>query len=86
MLCTLPVVAQNDNTDVIRLQVEGHTLNAGVEFNHLSCLDLSQTEHTGNTVTDRNDGTELFQVILHKIELDSPVIANWKVARRPVRG
>ena len=68
MLCTLPVVAQNDNTDVIRLQVEGHTLNAGVEFNHLSCLDLGQAEHTGDTIANGNDGAELFQVVLQESE------------------
>ena len=61
----LPVVTQDDNTNVVRLQVEGHTLDTGVEFNHLTCLDLGKTEHTSDTIADGNDGTEFLEVVLN---------------------
>lgn len=65
----LPVVTQDDNTNVVCLQVKSHTLDSGVKLNHLSCLNLGQAEHTCNTVTNRDDRTEFFQVILQgKIE------------------
>ena len=60
----LPVITQDDNTDVVRLQVEGHSANATVELDHLSSLDLCQTEYTGNTITNGDDSTKLLQVIL----------------------
>ena len=43
------VVTEDDNTDVVGLQVEGHTLKAGAEFHHLLGLDVLQAIHTGNT-------------------------------------
>ena len=64
----LPVVSENHNTNVVSLQVEGHTLDAGVELHHLTGLNFGETEHTGNTVTDGDDSSELLQVVLN---------ANW---------
>ena len=43
------VVTEDDNTDVVGLQVEGHALKAGAEFHHLLGLDVLQAIHTGNT-------------------------------------
>jgi len=63
----LSIVTQDDNTDVVSLEVKGHTLDAGLELNHLSSLHLSETEHTGNTITNGDDRSELLEVILHKI-------------------
>ena len=60
----LPVVAEDDNTNVISFQVEGHTLDAGVELDHLTSLDLGKTEDSCDTITDRNNGTELLEVVL----------------------
>lgn len=64
----LPIVTQDDNTDVVSLEVEGHALNAGLELNHLSGLDLGESEDTGDTITDGDDGSELLEVILRTIE------------------
>jgi hypothetical protein len=36
------IVTENDNTDVVRLQIESHTLQAGAELNHL--LGLKKDE------------------------------------------
>ena len=62
----LPIVTQDDNTDVVSLEVKSHTLNSRLELNHLSGLNLGKTKHSGNTITNGDDGTELLQVILHK--------------------
>ena len=56
----LPIVTKDDNTNVISFQVEGHTLDAGVELDHLTSLDLGQTEDSGDTITDGDDRTEFF--------------------------
>jgi hypothetical protein len=62
----LPIVAQDDNTDVVRLQVERHTLYTRLELHHLTCLHLGETENSGDTITDGDDRTELLQVVLSK--------------------
>lgn len=67
-LVNLPIVTQDDNTDVVSLEVEGHALNARLELNHLSGLDLGESEDTGNTITNGDDGSELLEVILRTIE------------------
>jgi len=48
----LPVVTEDDNTNVISFQVEGHTLDAGVELDHLTSLDLGKTEDSCDTITN----------------------------------
>ena len=60
----LPIVTEDDNTNIISFQVEGHTLDAGAELHHLTSLDLGQTEDTGNTITNGDHSTELLQVVL----------------------
>ena len=62
----LPIVAENDNTDVVSLQVESHTLGARLELHHLTSLDLGETEDSGDTITDGDDSTEFLQVILQQ--------------------
>ncbi len=66
MFC-LPIVAQDDDTHVVRLQVERHTFNATAELNHLTGLDLHETEDTRNSVTDRNDSSEFFEIVLLRV-------------------
>ena len=61
---SLPVIAEDDDTDVVRLQVESHALDSAAELNHLSGLHLHESEDTGNTITDRNNSAELFQIVL----------------------
>ena len=62
--CNLPIVTEDDNTDVVRLQVERHALDARLELHHLTGLHLGETEDSGDTITDGDDGTELLQVVL----------------------
>ena len=61
----LPIVTKNDDTDVVSLEIKSHTHDTGFKFDHLTCLDLGETEHSGDTITDGNDGSKLFQVVLH---------------------
>merc|ERR1719397_2396992 len=56
------VVTEDDNTNVVRLQVEGHALQARAEFHHLLGLDVLQTIDTGNTVSNGEDTACLLQV------------------------
>jgi len=57
------IVSEHDDTDVISLQVKSHTLNTGVELNHLSGLDLGETENTGNTISNGDNSSEFLQVV-----------------------
>lgn len=66
-LLYLPVVTQDDNTDVVCLQVKGHTFDTRVEFNHLTCLYFSESENTSDTVSNWDDRAEFFQVILREL-------------------
>merc|ERR1719384_529714 len=56
------VVTEDDNTNVVRLQVEGHALQARAELHHLLSLDVLQTIDTGNTVSNGEDTASLLQV------------------------
>ena len=49
---SLPIVTEDDNTNIISFQVESHTLDTRLELDHLTSLDLGQTEDTGNTITN----------------------------------
>ena len=62
----VPVVTEDDNTDIIGLQVESHTPDTGSKLDHLSGLDFVQSNDSGNTITNTNDCTELFDIILNK--------------------
>ena len=60
----LPIVTQDDNTNVVSLQVESHTLDSRLELNHLTGLDLGETEDSGDTISDGDDGSEFLKVVL----------------------
>lgn len=60
----IPVITEDDDTDIIGLKVQGHTSDTWSELDHFTCLDLLQSNDSGNTVTDTDDCTELFDVIL----------------------
>jgi hypothetical protein len=55
------IITENHNTDVGVLKIEGHTANTRGEDNHLSGLDLVKAVHTGNTVTNADDVTDLVE-------------------------
>ena len=65
-LLDLSVVTQDDDTYVVRLEVESHTLDSGAELNHFSSLHLHEAENSRDTVSNRDNSSELFQVILEK--------------------
>merc|ERR1719431_2446745 len=56
------VITEDDHTDIVRLQVEGHTLESGAEFHHLLCLDVLKSINTSNTVSNREHTTSLLKV------------------------
>jgi hypothetical protein len=59
------IVTKHDNTNVVSLEVKGHTLDARVEFDHLTSLDLGETEDSSDTITNGDDSSEFLQVILN---------------------
>jgi len=59
----LSIVTKDDDTDIISLEVKGHTLDTRAEFNHFTSLYLHETEDTSNTITNGDDSTEFFQVV-----------------------
>lgn len=61
---SLPIVTQNDNTNIISLKIESHTFDTTAELNHLSCLYFCETEDSGNTITNRYNSTEFLKIIL----------------------
>merc|ERR1719495_3134533 len=71
------VITEDDNTDIVRLQVEGHTLEAGAEFHHLLGLDVLKSIYTSNTVSDGKHTTSLL-----KIDSGSSP-KNWVIPLRP---
>ena len=60
----LPIVAEDDNTHVVGLQVESHALDSRLELDHLTGLHLGETEDSGDTITNGDDGSELLEVVL----------------------
>jgi len=76
----LSIVTENDNTDVVSLQVESHTLGARLELNHLTGLDLGETEDSGDTVTNGDDRTELLEVVLLTNKINSVSISAAVIA------
>jgi len=62
---SLPIITKDDNTNIISFQVQGHTLNSTAELYHLTSLDFGETENSGNTITDWNNSTEFFQIVLY---------------------
>ena len=61
----VPVVIEDDDTDIVCFQVEGHSSDAGSELDHFSCLDLVEADDSGDTVSDTDDSAEFFDIILH---------------------
>jgi hypothetical protein len=49
------IVTEYDNTNVVWLQVQSHTLQTALELNHLFGLDVLETVDTGDTVTNGQD-------------------------------
>jgi hypothetical protein len=46
------IVTEHDNTNVVWLQVQSHTFDSTVEFNHLLGLDVFQAMDSSNTITN----------------------------------
>merc|ERR1719228_246326 len=56
------VVTEDHNTNIVGLQVEGHSLQSGAELHHLLGLDVLEAIDTGNTVTNGEDAACLLEV------------------------
>jgi len=56
----LTIVSEDNDSNVVVLQVEGHALDAGLdELNHLSGLNRGETVDTGDTVSNADDVSDL---------------------------
>ena len=53
------VITEDNHSDVVSLQVEGHSLDARVEADELSGLDTLEAIDTGNTVSHGQDASEM---------------------------
>jgi hypothetical protein len=60
----IPIVSEDDDTDIIGFEVEGHTSDTGSELHHFSGLDFVESDHTSDTITNTNDSAVLFDIIL----------------------
>jgi hypothetical protein len=60
----VPIVSEDDNTNIISFQIEGHAPDPRPELNHLPGLDFVEANNPGNTVTDTDDRPKLFHIIL----------------------
>ena len=61
----IPVVSEDDDTDIIGFQVESHTSDSGSELDHFSGLDFVESDDSGDTITDADDCAEFFNIVLH---------------------
>ena len=62
-VCTLDCIAffdvsvrpENNNTNVVRFQVQRHPLDTAWEFDHFTSLNIVQTEHARDTIPNGKD-------------------------------
>eukprot|EP00162_Nutomonas_longa_P014214 comp21872_c0_seq1/m.49537 comp21872_c0_seq1/g.49537 ORF comp21872_c0_seq1/g.49537 comp21872_c0_seq1/m.49537 type:complete len:544 (+) comp21872_c0_seq1:1425-3056(+) len=47
------VVTEHDHTDIVVLQVERHASESSTELHHLTCLNVLQSRHTSNSISNR---------------------------------
>ena len=76
----IPIISKDDDSDIIGLQVEGHTSNSWSELDHLSGLNFIEANDSGNTVTDTNHSSKLFNIILYLFNSTTwlmPMIFSW---------
>ena len=64
-LLDFSIITKDNDSDIVSLQVKGHTLDTRGELNHLSGLNLHETKHTSNTITNGNNSAEFFKVSLY---------------------
>ena len=61
----MPILAANFSAGIIgRLKVQGNTLGDRLELNHLTGLDLGETEDSKYTVINGDARAELLKVVL----------------------
>ncbi len=60
----LPIISEDDDSDIVSLEVEGHTSDTWSELDHFSCLDFVESDNTSDTVSDADNSSELFDIIL----------------------
>jgi len=65
------IVTEDDDTDVVWLQVQSHTFDSGVEFDHLFGLDVFKTVNSSNTISDSQNLTGFLEIDLAGFTSDS---------------
>lgn len=63
LIFNLPVITQNDDTNIVSFKIKWHSSDSRGKLNHFTGLNFLETENTGDTVTNRNDGSVLFNII-----------------------
>lgn len=58
-----PIVTEDDNTDVVRFEIQGHTSDTRGELHHFSCLYFLKTEDSGDTVSDGDNCTIFLDIV-----------------------
>src|SRR6185369_13706682 len=66
----LVVFTENSSTDVVFLEVQHHSGYAARELKQFACHCLVKSVDTGNTVTDRDNGTCFGNLYIFAIPLD----------------
>mmetsp|Transcript_16446 Transcript_16446/g.36308 ORF Transcript_16446/g.36308 Transcript_16446/m.36308 type:complete len:319 (-) Transcript_16446:42-998(-) len=69
------IVAEDDNTNIVGLQIQGHALQAARELHHLACLHALETINTGDTIPDAEHSAHLLDIRL-VLEVRDPVAEN----------
>src|SRR5690606_9541361 len=56
------VVSKDDNPDIVRFQIECHSLDSTRKLYHFLCLHVLQPIHTTNSISNRQHSTSLINV------------------------
>merc|ERR1719482_525784 len=75
------VIAEDHDPDVVGLEVERHALEARRELNHLTCFHRFQTVDTGDTISDREDTSDLLDALMLR-EVRDALRQNLRELRR----
>ena len=59
----LPIISEDDDTDIVSFEVQGHTSDARPELDHFSGLDLVESDHSGDTITNTDNSSEFLDIV-----------------------
>ena len=59
----LPIISENDDSDIVGFEVQRHSSDSTGKFDHFSGLNFLQSEDSGNSVSDADDGSVFLDVV-----------------------